>query len=289
MAFLTHAVQTVLTKITPISGMALSKDVITLVRRTARAPPACAAPAARRRRRPRSGRAAGPMPPPPPRAAQVREDHDRVRALYEQYKLPGTQTAQKRLLAWTIIREVSIHSAKEEEVLYPALRDALGDLTPDHLLAEHQQLKELLAQLDALDPTDVSALANFDGRLQEAMQARARAPRQRRCCCAAPGARGAGAAAPDSRRAAAPPRPQLLLHHMREEEEELLPRFAAAGQTSEHLMQLGRLWEASKLHAPSRPHPWAPNTPPLNIVANASVAPLDFLRDLVRFEAAPPL
>ncbi len=38
-----------------------------------------------------------------------------------------------------------------------------------------------------------------------------------------------------------------------------------------------------------RPHPWAPNKPPLNIATNAGVAPLDFARDLVRFEGAVPL
>jgi hemerythrin superfamily protein len=205
---ITHTVQTVLGAITPVRGESLSKNVVQL----------------------------------------IKEDHDRVRSLYEQYKLPGTTASQKRMLAWAITREVSIHSAKEEEVVYPAMRDSLGDLTPDHLLSEHQQLKELLTELN----NDTIADPNFDGKLQEIME--------------------------------------VLLHHMMEEEEVLLPRFAAAeGVASEYLMQLGRLFEQAKLHAPSRPHPWAPNKPPLNIAANASVAPLDFVRDLIRFEGAPPL
>lgn len=33
-----------------------------------------------------------------------------------QYKMPGTTAEQKRLLAWHMIRESSVHSAKEEEV-----------------------------------------------------------------------------------------------------------------------------------------------------------------------------
>jgi hemerythrin superfamily protein len=204
----TQTVQAVLGAVTPVRGMSLSKNVIQL----------------------------------------IKEDHDRARSLYEQYKLPGTTASQKKLLAWAIIREISIHSAKEEEVVYPAMRNAMGDLTPDHLLNEHQQLKELLAELN----NDNIADPNFDGRLQELME--------------------------------------VLLHHMKEEEEDLLPRFAICEDvTSEYLMQLGRLFEQAKLHAPSRPHPWAPNKPPLNIAANASVAPLDFVRDLIRFEGAPPL
>eukprot|EP00882_Tetradesmus_deserticola_P001105 GHRQ01001197.1.p1 GENE.GHRQ01001197.1~~GHRQ01001197.1.p1 ORF type:complete len:211 (+),score=105.63 GHRQ01001197.1:166-798(+) len=205
---ITHAVQGLISAVTPVSISSLSKDIVVL----------------------------------------IKEDHDRVRVLYDQFKMPGTNAQQKRQLAWNIIREVSLHSCKEEEVVYPALRDVLGDLTPDHLLSEHQELKELLSVLDSSDVSD----PNFDGRLQDIME--------------------------------------VLLHHMAEEEEELLPRFAAAeGVSSDYLMQLGRLWETTKLHLPSRPHPWAPNKPPLNIIANTTAMPLDFLRDLVRFEGAPPL
>eukprot|EP00775_Hariotina_reticulata_P010866 gene10866-11020_t len=162
--------------------------------------------------------------------------------------MPGTTAEQKEMLAWTIIREVAIHSAKEEQVVYPALRSALGDLAPDHLLGEHQHLKESLADLSRTPITD----PNFDGKLQDIME--------------------------------------ILVQHMKEEEEELLPRFAATeGVTEEYLLQLSRAWEAFKIISPSRPHPWAPNQPPLNIVANMTAAPLDFALDLVRFKGAPPL
>jgi hemerythrin superfamily protein len=46
---------------------------------------------------------------------------------------------------------------------------------------------------------------------------------------------------------------QSLLDHMHHEEDELLPKFKACeGVTQEYLMQLGRLFEDSKLFAPSR-------------------------------------
>lgn len=44
----------------------------------------------------------------------------------------------------------------------------MGDLTSDHLLNEHQQLKELLADLNGDSITD----PNFDGKLQELMEVR---------------------------------------------------------------------------------------------------------------------
>lgn len=49
----------------------------------------------------------------------ILEDHNRARALYDQYKLPGITAEQKQILAWSLIRDVSMHSAKEEEVSVP--------------------------------------------------------------------------------------------------------------------------------------------------------------------------
>jgi hemerythrin superfamily protein len=174
------------------------------------------------------------------------EDHERGRSLWQQYNLPGTTARQKSLLAWDMIRESSVHSAKEEQVLYPAMRAVFGDDEPDHCLHKHQHLKELLDELSNTSITD----PNFDGMFQEYMLA--------------------------------------LADHMKEEEDDLLPRFAAS-VSSEYLLQLGKQFETAKLFAPSRPHPRGPNKPPLNLVANASLAPLDFVRDLIRFEGAPPL
>ncbi len=37
-----------------------------------------------------------------------------------------------------------------------------------------------------------------------------------------------------------------------------------------------------------RPHPWAPNKPPLNLIANPMTAPLDGLADMWRFAGNPP-
>lgn len=51
------------------------------------------------------------------------------------------------------------------------MRAVLGDLAPDHLLDEHQALKEGLAHLSASNITD----PNFDGNLQDIMEVRAAA------------------------------------------------------------------------------------------------------------------
>lgn len=44
------------------------------------------------------------------------EDHNRGRKMYKQYMMPGTTGQQKQHLAWHMIRESSVHAAKEEQV-----------------------------------------------------------------------------------------------------------------------------------------------------------------------------
>lgn len=38
-----------------------------------------------------------------------------------------------------------------------------------------------------------------------------------------------------------------------------------------------------------RPHAWAPLKPPLNVAFGAAITPVDFMRDMIQFEGAPPL
>lgn len=49
----------------------------------------------------------------------VVEDHNKLRSLYSQFQLPGTTTKRKQMLVYEIIREASMHSATEEQALYP--------------------------------------------------------------------------------------------------------------------------------------------------------------------------
>jgi hemerythrin-like domain-containing protein len=79
-----------------------------------------------------------------------------------------------------------------------------------------------------------------------------------------------------------------LQHHVKGEEEQLLPKFASApGMTQERLMELGERFINAESIAPTRPHPAAPNKPPLNKVANATAVPLDKAKDSVRFGMNP--
>jgi len=89
-------------------------------------------------------------------------DHEKIRYLYKQYKEAKTND-QREWLAYTIIRELSMHSSKEEEVLYPAIKKAFGADEQKHLLGEHMELKEKASKLSMMDPHKDQAA--FDSQL----------------------------------------------------------------------------------------------------------------------------
>jgi hemerythrin superfamily protein len=71
---------------------------------------------------------------------------------------------------------------------------------------------------------------------------------------------------------------QEITEHVREEEQELFPRLTANADRQE-LQSLGRKVEAMKKVAPTRPHPAAPDTPPMNKLAAPGAGRVDRIRD----------
>ena len=86
----------------------------------------------------------------------LEQDHRDVEELFDQFELAKGDTTRKGEVAEQIIRELSIHAAIEEEVFYPAVREAVpdGEGLVEHSLEEHQEVKELLADLEKMDPGD---------------------------------------------------------------------------------------------------------------------------------------
>lgn len=78
--------------------------------------------------------------------------------LFRQFELASKTSAveNQRDLAQRIVRELSVHAAAEEQVLYPAIRRALddGERVGNDAIAEHAELKQLLADLDGVQPHD---------------------------------------------------------------------------------------------------------------------------------------
>ena len=90
--------------------------------------------------------------------ALLTNDHQEVKELFEQYKElaeSDTDDEARKDLAEEICTMLTVHTTIEEELFYPAARDAIDD---DSLLneaeVEHQSAKDLIAQIQASDPTD---------------------------------------------------------------------------------------------------------------------------------------
>ncbi len=84
-------------------------------------------------------------------------DHRTVDGLFDSYEGLGADASdRKRELVDEMIRELSVHAAVEEQVLYPFIRDQVPDgaQLADDGLEEHQGAKELLAQLEDMDAAD---------------------------------------------------------------------------------------------------------------------------------------
>jgi len=83
-------------------------------------------------------------------------DHREVEQLFRQYEAASNDDGVSAYAAEKIIRELSIHAAVEEQLLYPLFRKADPDQSDlvDHSLEEHQEVKELLAKVDGRPAND---------------------------------------------------------------------------------------------------------------------------------------
>jgi hemerythrin superfamily protein len=84
--------------------------------------------------------------------AMLRADHKRVSALFEEYQKARAATKKKDLVA-QICSELTIQAQLEEEIFYPAVKQALKDhgLVPEATV-EHATLKDLIAQVKDVEP-----------------------------------------------------------------------------------------------------------------------------------------
>jgi len=69
-----------------------------------------------------------------------------------------------------------------------------------------------------------------------------------------------------------------IRHHIEDEEQDLLPKLQSAC-SAEELRDLGEKVERAKKTAPTRPHPSAPDRPPMNLVLDTGAGFIDKIRD----------
>jgi hemerythrin superfamily protein len=83
----------------------------------------------------------------------LKQDHKTVEQLFKRFEKTD-DTAEQRRIVDEIIRELSIHAAIEEQVFYPAIREAVPDAEDTVLesLEEHHVAKWVLSELVDMAP-----------------------------------------------------------------------------------------------------------------------------------------
>jgi hemerythrin superfamily protein len=92
--------------------------------------------------------------------AALTADHRKVKALFKEFEKAKDaghrmEQSQKAALVEQICTELKIHAQIEEEIFYPAVRKQIDDSDlMDEALVEHAGAKDLIAQLEAMDPAE---------------------------------------------------------------------------------------------------------------------------------------
>ena len=94
----------------------------------------------------------------------IRADHTRVLAVFHRYDIDASPRT-KQALVDTVCRALEVHAQVEEDVFYPAMREA-GSTMVDKAIPEHEEMRRLIATLREMDP----AIPEFDATFMDLMR-----------------------------------------------------------------------------------------------------------------------
>lgn len=92
------------------------------------------------------------------------DDHKRVKKAYRDFKKldPQEDSEELQQLVSQVLADLQVHTALEEELLYPAAREALNeDDLLDEAEVEHESAHALIDQLMVMTPDDEKYTARF--------------------------------------------------------------------------------------------------------------------------------
>jgi hypothetical protein len=104
-----------------------------------------------------AGTQAGGMPGAQDAIALLTDDHREVSDMFEQFEnLSDRAKVSKQKLTEKICTALIAHTTIEEEIFYPAVREAVKDSEDmvDEAVVEHASAKDLIKQLQEMDPDD---------------------------------------------------------------------------------------------------------------------------------------
>merc|ERR1712000_18542 len=169
-------------------------------------------------------------------------DHEKLKSLHSQY-MSTSDTDKKQELANTLIKELCIHSALEETLIYPVLRDRVpeGKNLAHDAYEEHFAVERMLDELLNMKVKDDEA--KFDAKMNTTIE--------------------------------------NLFAHIQHEEGKLLPLLRQYIDPNE-LVELGGKMESNRPLMPTHPHPNMPKGGVKGMVAGLAAAPLDRAYDAAR-------
>jgi hemerythrin superfamily protein len=95
----------------------------------------------------------------------IRADHTRVLAIFHRYDIDASPTVKHALVS-SICLSLEVHAEIEEEIFYPALREAKSTLVAE-FEREHADMRNLIATLRAMQASE----AQYDPTFMELMRA----------------------------------------------------------------------------------------------------------------------
>lgn len=92
----------------------------------------------------------------------LEQQHRETETLFDRFEAAGSDE-QKAEIATEVIADLRVHTTIEEEIFYPALREADEDLEDDVLegYEEHHAVELLMDELDGMSPDDERFEAKF--------------------------------------------------------------------------------------------------------------------------------
>jgi hemerythrin superfamily protein len=95
----------------------------------------------------------------------LKDDHENVKALFEQYEAAGQRAHRKKQgIAEEVFAALAVHTTLEEELFYPAMKrktDQDGKDLVAEAVEEHHVVTTLMDELKGLDPADERYDAKF--------------------------------------------------------------------------------------------------------------------------------
>jgi len=93
----------------------------------------------------------------------LKQDHERVEKAFKDFEKMDRQDAEAcRRLIDDVCHELTVHTMLEEEIFYPAAREAIDDEDlMNEAAVEHETARMLIEQLENMGPDDPNYFATF--------------------------------------------------------------------------------------------------------------------------------